>query len=131
MALDQTFAKNLNDFIHGFASAPSITTGRKLKLCSNTGTASAAGTEITSGGNYTAGGVAITFTAATTASPSVSSNAALNITNMPAATVSSIELVDTSATPVRLEFGALSVAKTTNLGDTLSFTAGAITSALS
>jgi hypothetical protein len=48
---------------------------------------------------------------------------------MPAATTAGIEIWN--GTPARQEFGALTAAKTTAAGDTLSFAAGAITSALS
>jgi hypothetical protein len=51
-------------------------------------------------------------------------------TNMPVATVTSIELWDSNATNKRLEFGNLTASKTTASGDTLSFASGAITSAL-
>lgn len=131
MAYDQSFAQNLNNFVHGGA-APTLTSGRLVKLCSSTGTPTTPGTEITPGGGYTAGGVAITYTPSTAATPSVAGNAAVTISNMPAAaTIAAIEILDTSPTPVRIEFGALSAAKSTSAGDTLSFSAGAITSALS
>ena len=132
MALAQAFAKGVNDYIHGTGAAPTLAAGRKLKVCSTTGTPTTAGTEITPGGNYAAGGVAVTFDAATTATPSVSANQAVSITNMPAApTITSIEVTDNAGTPVRLEYGALTTARSTAAGDTLSFAASAITSALS
>jgi hypothetical protein len=95
------------------------------------GSASANGTELATGGGYTAGtGQPVSFAAATAASPSVSgSSAVVSFTNMPAATTAGIEIWN--GTPARQEFGALTAAKTTAAGDTLSFAAGAITSALS
>lgn len=132
MALDQAFARAANDGWHGVAAGPTLTAARRLKLASNTGTSTTPGTEITAGGGYTAGGVTITYTAATAATPSVNGNVALSITNMPAAaTIASIELTDTAATPVRIEFGALTTPRSTAAGDTLAFSQGAISSALS
>lgn len=131
MALDQAFAKATNDYIHGTGAAPTLAAGRKLKLCSAVGTPTTPGTEITPGGNYTAGGVAATYVAATSATPSVSAINALNITNMPAAaSIAAIELTDNAGTPVRIEYGSLTQARSTAAGDTLSFAQGAVTSAL-
>lgn len=144
MALDSTFAKNLNDFIHGTTAAPTVTTGastRKMKLITTAAgsvSCSAANTEVT-GGSYTAGGQVVAFSAATTGSGVVgsqtasqaSNSATVNYTGMPATTVTAIELWDTSGTPVRIEVGLLSSSKTTAAGDTLSFSAAAITSSLS
>lgn len=130
MALAQAFAQSINDLIHR-NTAITLAAARKLKLCSTTGTSTAAGTEITAGGNYPAGGVAVTFTASSAATPSVSANDLLTITNMPAAgTIASVEITDNGATPVRMEFGALTTARSTAAGDTLSIAAGALTSAL-
>jgi hypothetical protein len=132
MALDQAFAKGVNDYIHGVASAPTLGASRRLKLCSNTGTSTTAGTEVATGGGYSAGGPTVAFSAATSATPSVSANQAVSITNTPAwGSVASIEITDNAGTPVRIEFGAITGGpKSTNSGDTLSFSAGSITSAL-
>lgn len=131
MALDQGFSRLVNDYFHGVQSAaPTLTTTRKTKLCSTTGTSTTAGTEITAGGGYTSGGATTAYSASTTATPTVASNQAVSVTNMPAATVTSIETTDTTATPVRIEYGALTASKTTNSGDTLSFSSGAIQSSL-
>lgn len=134
MALDQAFAKSLQDFIHGAAPAPTLAAGRKVKLVTQTTpSASAANTEIATGGGYPAGGVAATFSAATAALPSVSASVAFSITNMPAVpTIGGVEITDNAGTPVRLEVGGLTGgAKSTNAGDTLSFATSAIASALS
>lgn len=102
----------------------------KVKLMSVTPTESSAGTEITAGGGYTAGGVAVSFNAATAQTGTFSGrigNQALTIANMPAATVNGIDIVDSTAiTPRRLMWGALTTARTTSAGDTLSFPADSI-----
>lgn len=130
MALDQTFAKKIQDHVHG-GTALTQPTGHKVLLMTANGTSTSGGTELTTGGGYTAGtGQAITFAASTSATPSVSANTAtISYTNMPAATIVGIEIKDGSS--VRLEFGALTASKTTASGDTLSFAAAAISSALS
>jgi len=94
-------------------------------------TVGSAGTELSTGGSYTAGtGISIGANWAAASSGTQSSNAAVSQTNMPAATVLGVEFWDSSGTPQRLEFGTMT-SKTTQAGDTLSFASGAITSALS
>lgn len=129
MALDQTFAKKIQDHTHGGAALPQPT-GLKVLLMTANGTAASNGTELATSGGYTAGtGQAAAFANATTASPSVSASSAVtSFTNMPAATTAGIEVWNSTS---RQEFGALTSSKTTAAGDTLSFAAGAITSALS
>lgn len=64
------------------------------------GTDSSNGTELGTGGGYTAGtGVAMSF--GTAAADSVSSNAAASITNMPSCTLTGGEFWDSSGTPQR------------------------------
>lgn len=102
------------------------TTPIKVALVSATGSATAAGTEIT-GGSYAR--QTVTFAAAvTTASPAtIASNVALTYSNMPAVTVTGVDEYDSAATPVRRWFGALSASKTTNAGDTLTIASGSYT----
>lgn len=130
MAFDQAFAQAIQNHIHGNATL-TAPTGHKVLLMTANGTSTAGGTELATGGGYTAGtGQAITFSSATAATPSVSANnASISFTNMPAATIVGIEIKNSGS--VRLEFGALTASKTTASGDTLSFAASAITSALS
>lgn len=130
MALDQTFAQAIQNHTHG-GTTLTAPTGHKVLLMTANGTSTAAGTELATGGGYTAGtGQNITFAAATAATPSVSANSSsISFTNMPAATIVGIEIK--SGANVRLEFGALTASKTTASGDTLSFAASAISSALS
>jgi len=134
MALDQTTAKKIQDHIHGGTAFTQPTAPIKCRLMTAVGSASANGTELVTGGGYTSGTGAPTmaFSAATTASPSVSSNSGVvSVTNMPATTINGIELWDSAGTPIRIEFGSLTTPRTTASGDTLSFAAGAVTSSLS
>jgi hypothetical protein len=98
----------------------------KVALVSTTGTAAAAGTEI-SGGGY----VRTTITFAAAAGGSISSNAAVTFTNMPAVTVTGVDEWDSAGTPVRRWFGNLSASKTVNAGDTFSIASGSYTKTLS
>lgn len=128
--LDQTFSKTLNDHMHGVGALTMPATLR-CRLMTAVGSASANGTELTTGGGYTSGtgAPAMPFAAATTASPSVAANSGVvSITNMPATTINGIEIWN--SLPVRMELGSLTVARTTASGDTLSFAASAVTSAL-
>lgn len=129
MALDQTFSKKVNDHIHG-GTALAQPTGHKMLLMTANGSSSAGGTEVATGGGYTAGtGQSIAFSASTTATPSVAaSSGTIAYTNMPVATVVGVEIKDGSG--VRIEYGALSTSKTTASGDTLSFATSAVTSSL-
>lgn len=130
MALDQTWAKKIQDHTHG-GTALTAPSGFKVLLMTANGTSTSNGTELATGGGYTAGtGQSITFAASTSATPSVSANSGtISFTNMPATTTVGIEIWN--GTPVRQEFGALTASKTTAAGDTLSFAASAISSALS
>lgn len=128
-AFSQAQATNVLAGTLGQAAFTATTTPVKVKLMSTTGTESTAGTEITAGGGYPAGGVGVTWAAPTVATGTYSGrigNAALTIANMPAATVNGIDVVDSAATPRRLMWGALTTARTTAAGDTLSFPADSI-----
>lgn len=113
----------------GQAAYTAPTTPMKVALVSTTGTATAAGTEI-SGGSY--GRQTITFAApVTTSSPAtITSNVALTYTNMPAVTVTGVDEFDSAGTPIRRWFGALSASKTTNAGDTLTIASGSYSKTL-
>ena len=103
----------------------------RIRLMTAAGSATAAGTELTSGGSYVAGtGITTGANWAAASGGSQATNAVLSQTNMPAATIPAIELWDSNGTPKRIEFGNLTASKTTASGDTLSFASGAITSAI-
>ena len=96
------------------------------------------GTEL-SGGSYVQGtgityatGPSGAFSASSYSSGagSTSNNTTLSQTGMPAATIIGIEIWDSAGTPLRWWWGALQSQITTNNGDTLSFTSGAIVATL-
>lgn len=91
------------------------------------------GTELSTGGSYVAGtGLSTASTWGTAASGSITnSSAAISQTNMPAGTIVSVELWDSSGTPKRSLWGALTSPKTTNSGDTLTFAVSSLTLSLS
>lgn len=100
----------------------------KLALATATGTSTAAGTEVT-GGSYARQTIA--FTAPAAATPSTTANTALiSFTGMPIATVTGIDIYDSTGTPVRRAFAALTASKTTGAGDTISFAISAIAASL-
>lgn len=134
MSLDQAFAQKIQDHTHGGTALAQPTTPFRCRQMTTNGTSTTNGTELATSGGYTAGTGAptVAFSAATAATPSVSATSgAVTITNMPAATTVGIEIWNSNATPSRQELGALTASKTTAAGDTLSYAAGAITSALS
>jgi hypothetical protein len=110
----------------GIAAYTAATTPMKLALATATGTATTAGTEVT-GGSYAR--QTITFNAPSAGATANAS--AISFTNMPAVTVTGIDIYDSAGTPIRRAFAALTASKTTGAGDTLSFAAGAITASLS
>jgi hypothetical protein len=98
----------------------------RVALVTATGSATAAGTEVT-GGSY----ARQTITFAAPAGGAISSNVALTYTNMPACTVTGVDEFDSATTPVRRWFGNLSSSKTVNAGDTFSIASGSYTKTLS
>jgi len=119
-------ANGLLNATSGQAAYTAPTTPIKVALVTATGTATAAGTEV-SGGSYAR--QTITFAAASAGS--ISSNVALTYTNMPACTVTGVDEWDSAGTPIRRWFGALSASKTVNAGDTFSIASGSYTKTLS
>ena len=134
MAIDQTRANEVLTWMHGGA-APAAISGSRLRLYTASGTATTEGTQVASGGSYVGGNAATTGIALTWSAPSAASQATSAVaqqTNMPAASVSHVEVWSADATPKRVEYGAITGgAKAVSAGDTLSFAAGAITSAFS
>ena len=106
-------------------STYSITGATKLRLMTANGNDASAGTEVT-GGSYVA--KTIEFDAA--AGGSISNNASISFTNMPAATVVGIEIYDSASSPKRLAYGPLTASRTVTAGDTVQFASGAITLSL-
>lgn len=131
MALDQTRANEVLTWMHAGSAPTALTSPTRVRLMTANGSAAAAGTELASGGGYTAGTGAPSVTWSAASAGSQATNAAVSVTNMPATTIVGIEIWDSGGTPKRVEFGSLTASKTTASGDTLSFASGAITSALS
>jgi hypothetical protein len=100
----------------------------KLKFLSTLSTAGAAGTEWSTSGGYTAGGVSLSGKFGTPAAGGTKSNdAAITVTNAPAQTWADNEIVDSTGTPKRMMFkGTPSLAKTVNAGDTCTIAVSAL-----
>ena len=136
MALDQTRKHELLTYLHG-GGAPGTITGSRLRLYTAVGNDTTEGTQVATGGGYTGGstatsGVALTWAVAGgTVAGRQDTNAVAQVSNYPRAeTVTSVEVWSADATPKRIEYGNLATARAMAAGDTLSFAAGAITSAL-
>ena len=108
-----------------FGGTFSITTPIKVALSTSAGSDTTAGTEVT-GGSY----ARQTITVAAASGGSVSNSATISFTNMPACTVTGIEIYDSNGTPKRLAYGTLTTSKTVASGDTLQFAASSISLSL-
>lgn len=106
------------DWINDVGS-PTRPPGMSVRLMTANGSDSSAGTEVT-GGSYAA--QSATFT--TASSGATSNSADLTYTSMPACTVTGLEVWDTSGSPRRIWYGALTASKTVNSGDTFVIAAG-------
>lgn len=129
-ALNQTTADNLIDGSLGTAAFVATTAPLRCRLMTANGSATAAGTELATSGGYTAGSGAPAVTFAAASAGSAASSAAVNVTNMPAATINGVELWDSAGTPVRKWWGSLAAAKTVAAGDTFSIPAGSLTATM-
>jgi hypothetical protein len=130
MAFDRAYAQDVLNHTHGRSVLDPV--GElHVRLMTTNGNAANAGVELPDGGGY-ASGIAspeIVFGDASASTPSVSTSiAAISVAQMPASTIVGIEIWDSS--PRRLEYGSLASSVTLANGDTLTFAAGAITSAL-
>jgi hypothetical protein len=134
MPLDATHARNIVDASLGVAAFVATTAPIRLRQMTGNGTGTANGTEMPTGGGYTAGAGAptVTFAAATADAVSAAavSSTVVTILNAPAATIVGVELWDSAATPKRKWYGALASPKYVAAGDTISYTAGAVRAAL-
>lgn len=134
MAIDQTRANEVLTWMHGGSAPTALNATSRLRVYTVIGNATTEGTQVATGGGYTAGntsstGVALSWGSAASGSQAI--NAVASITNYPRAeTVVAVEVWDGAASPKRVEFGGLTASKTMAAGDTLSFASGAITSAL-
>jgi hypothetical protein len=98
------------------------TTPMKNALLTTTGSATAAGTEVT-GGTYARATITLGTAAA---AGSVSNTATVDHTGMPAATTTGIDVYDSNGSPRRAWWGPLTASRTTLAGDILSFAIGAL-----
>ncbi len=133
MPLAAPHAANLVDGSLGTSAFVASTAPIRCRLMTANGSNTAAGTELTSGGGYTAGTSAptVSFGAASTSTALASSSTAVTVANMPSATVAGVELWDSAGTPVRKWWGALSGgSKVVAAGDTFTIAAGSLTAAL-
>lgn len=119
--LTQAMDNHLLDHINGVAAFTQPTTPLHARLMTANGSATAAGTEV-AGGSYAA--QAVTFGSASAGA--AANTAQVTFTGMPAATVTGVEIWDTSGSPQRLWWGPLSASKTLNAGDTFQFDPGAL-----
>jgi hypothetical protein len=124
--LDQTFSNKLLDASVGGSFTPP-TTPITCRLMTANGTNTSNGTELATSGGYTSGTGAPQVTFAAASAGSKASNVAVTVTNMPATTVNGVELWDSEGSPVRLWWGPLTAAKTTNSGDTFTIASGSLT----
>jgi hypothetical protein len=136
MAKATTFANDILDlYLNGGASG-SVVVGSttytlpfRLKFLSTLSTAGSAGTEWSTSGGYTAGGVSLSGKFGTAAASAAKANdAAITVTNAPAQTWADNEIHDSTGSPKRMNFkGTPSLAKTVNSGDTCTIAIGALT----
>jgi hypothetical protein len=97
----------------------------KCRLMTANGSDSSAGTEV-AGGSYVS--QTVTFSAASSGSTSNSGD--LVFSAMPSCTVVGVELWDSAGSPVRIWYGALTVSKAVNSGDTFKISAGSLSLSL-
>lgn len=94
-----------------------------LRLMSANGSSGAAGTEVT-GGSYAPQSIAF---GSADVNATAASTADIIFTAMPAVNVVGVEIWDSSGSPLRLWWGALTTPKTVAAGGPINFLAGAIT----
>lgn len=124
----QVEEQNLINGWLGITTYTAVAPPMKLALSTAITSSTSAGTEVT-GGSY--GRQTIAFSSPAASTPSTTSNTALiSFTGMPAATVTDINIYDSTGTPVRRAFAALTASKTTGAGDTISFASTAIAASL-
>lgn len=101
----------------------------RVRFLSTVSTDSTPGTEWTTSGGYTAGGVSIAGAFGTAAAAKAKANtAAISVTNAPAQTWADNDIVDSTGTPNRMVFrGGSSLAKTVNAGDSCIIPIGSLT----
>lgn len=94
-------------------------------------TATTAGVEVTNTGGSTYARQPLTGGWGTASGGTITNTGVFSFTGMPACTIKSIELWDSAGTPIRRWFGALTLPKVVNAGDTVTFAASSISITLS
>jgi hypothetical protein len=120
--LDTAEANRYLEALVAKTAYPTLAPPIKLDLCTAVGSDAAAGTKVTGGGYVVQTIAAASWNAA--ASRQITNNGVVQYTNMPVATVTSVDATDN--TPTRKFYGNLAASRTTASGDTLSFAASAI-----
>lgn len=123
-SLTTTEANRLLDASFGTAAYTAPTTPMKVALATTPSSAAAAGIEV-SGGSYIRQTIA--FTAA---SSGAGNTATITFTNMPACTVTHVDIYDSNGTPRRCWWGVLSSPKTFMAGDLFQISVGQIVASL-
>lgn len=130
--LVQVEATALLNASFGKATYTAPTAPLMLRLMTALGDATTAGTEVSNAGGSTYAAQSLASALGTASAGSITNSAgSVVFTNMPATTVNGVSIWDSAGTAIRLWFGALTTAKTTGLGDTLSFGTSTITATLS
>ncbi len=124
-ALTTAEANRLLDASFGTATYTAPTTPMKLALATSASSASAAGTEV-SGGSYARQTLAMTAASAGS-SPNTS---LITFSNMPACTVTHLDVYDSNGAPRRAWWAALTSSKVLGSGDALTFASSAISATL-
>jgi hypothetical protein len=112
MSLDATRASNILNAIHNVASFVAPTGPIKVRLMRINGSSTANGTEVSTGtgtgtgAGYTAGGVTITYNTAVDGYADLTTS--VTWTNLPAVTLTGVEVWDSAGTPRRWEWGVFS-----------------------
>lgn len=136
MAKYTTFANDVLDHYVQNGGSGTVTIGAttytlpfRIRFLSTVSVAGTPGTEWTTSGGYTAGGVTMAAAVATAAaSASKANTAAITVTNAPAQTWADNDQYDSTGTPKRMVFrGGSSLAKTVNSGDTCTIAIGSLT----
>jgi hypothetical protein len=124
---DGAEARILN-FLTGNAPATAPTLPLMVRLMTANGSDSAPGTEVVNGGGSTYAPQSAAFPAASGTTLTANS-ADVVFANMPAiggSGIVGVEIWDSAGTPFRWWWGAVTLAKTSNLGDTARILAGAL-----
>lgn len=122
---DSAEARRLLDASFGVAAYVVTVAAPKLRLATTAPTDTAVGTEVV-GGSYVAQNAP--FASSGAAGRSNANNSLVSFTNMPTTTVTHVDIFD-QANTTRKTYGQLTTARSTTLGDTLSFAIASITCA--